>query len=124
MKKLNLILGILIGFTLISCSNDDEPQVSENELVGIWLRIDSYEGFEERFTFNSNQTGNIYFRDGAITDSNVLENSDDMIWATQNNILTVTANDGTGDFSASYVINSSGQLVLANDLELTYNKID
>ena len=57
MKKLNLVIGILIGIMILSCSNDDdETQVAENELIGIWLRIDSNDTFEERYTFNSNQT--------------------------------------------------------------------
>ena len=119
MKKLNLIIGILIGIMILSCSNDDdETQVAENELIGIWLRIDSNDTFEERYTFNSNQTGNNYFLDGSFT------NSSDFNWTTENNILTTTTDDDSFDITVPYQINSDGQLVLANDSDLTYNKIE
>lgn len=119
MKKLNLLLTILIGLTILSCSNDDDTtQISENELLGTWLRIDSNDTFEESYTFNSNQTGNNYFRDGSFT------NSSDFNWTTDNNILTTTTDDNSFDIEVPYQINSNGQLVLANDVDLTYNKTE
>lgn len=121
MKKLNLLTGILIGLILFNCSKNDDnetPLPAENELVGIWLRIDSNDTFDERFTFNSNQTGNLFFRDGTFN------NSTDFTWSTQNNIVTFVATEPFNPPSAPYEINSNGQLVLANDPELTYNKVE
>jgi len=124
MKKLNLILGILIGLTLFSCSNDDDNddfQVSEHELVGTWLYITSNDNLESRLTFNSDQTGDHYYRDGTF------ENSDDITWTTENNVLTLAFISGnTNSESYDYDINSDGQLIfyLNNDAELTYNKVE
>jgi hypothetical protein len=36
MKKLNLLIVLLIGFTILSCSSDDENNVNQDILIGIW----------------------------------------------------------------------------------------
>ena len=122
MKKLKLLFGILIGLTILSCSSDDDnTQNAENELVGIWVRIDSNETFEERYTFNSDETGNVYFLDGSFS------NSTDFNWTTENNILTLSNDEpepNPGSFMTTFSFNSNGQLVLFNDSDLTYNKIE
>ena len=119
MKKMKLFCGILIGLMIFSsCSSNDDAPTAENELIGIWLRIDSNDTFEERYTFNPNQTGNNYFLEGSFT------NSSDFNWTTENNILNTTTDDDSFDITVPYQINSDGQLVLANDAELTYNKIE
>ena len=118
MKKLNLLFALLIGLTITSCSNNDDSDNTENPLIGVWLRIDSNETFEDRYTFNSNQTGNNYFHDGSFT------NSSDFNWITENNILSTTTDDDSFDITVPYQINSNGQLFLANDSDLTYDKIE
>ncbi|WP_299112250.1 lipocalin family protein [uncultured Winogradskyella sp.] len=35
MKKLNLILGILIGIIIFSCSSDDDNS-NQDEIIGVW----------------------------------------------------------------------------------------
>ena len=47
MKKLNLVIGILIGIMILSCSNDDDrAQVAENELIGISSFFESQGDFK------------------------------------------------------------------------------
>ena len=119
MKNTNLLIGILIGIIILSCSSDDDnSQTTENELIGVWVRIDSNDTFEERFTFSSNGSGNVYFLDGTE------ENTTQFNWTTENNILTLTNDEPTpnpGNFTTTYSVNSDGQLILFNDETLPYN---
>ncbi|MFC5194811.1 hypothetical protein ACFPH8_05670 [Bizionia hallyeonensis] len=49
MKKLNLLLTIILGITILSCSSDDENSNGNNsDLFGTWYGISS--------TFNENNT--------------------------------------------------------------------
>ncbi|AUP80321.1 lipocalin-like domain-containing protein [Flavivirga eckloniae] len=58
MKKLNLLLTIILGITILSCSSDDENNNGNNStLIGTWYGISS--------TFNGNNSG--------IPDNNILK---------------------------------------------------
>lgn len=79
MKKLNLIFGILIGVTILSCSSDDDSSkqqtISANEstIIGKWILVNQiYNGqnenlssceLQETLTFNSNGTLISYYTD-------------------------------------------------------------
>ncbi|WP_179348294.1 lipocalin family protein [Winogradskyella pacifica] len=68
MKKLNLLLGFLIGIMLFSCSSDDDSNESnQDELIGIWNLV-SVENqgndvtavdcqIEQNIIFTANNTG-------------------------------------------------------------------
>ncbi len=55
MNKLNLLLGILIGITILSCSSDDNSSEEINDpIIGIWNQVRVVEIFNgQTFTSNS-----------------------------------------------------------------------
>ncbi len=74
MKKLNLLLGILIGLTILSCSSDDNDSNSnEPTIIGEWILVNQiYNGqneslsdceLQETLTFSSSGTLISYFTD-------------------------------------------------------------
>ncbi len=115
MKKLNLLLGILIGLTILSCSSDnnDNPQfTTEEELVqGSPWTFDHYEMLDILDAGNSNLT------------QTEIENETNISYAGQ--VLTFY-NDGTG--SATFPSdeeddNATWQwdIVNENQLQLTFD---
>ncbi|MGS2727933.1 lipocalin family protein [Psychroserpens sp. BH13MA-6] len=74
MKKLNLLLGLLIGLTILSCSSDNNDSNSnEPTIIGEWVLVNQiYDGqnenlsdceLQETLTFNSNGTLISYYTD-------------------------------------------------------------
>ena len=74
MKKLNLLFGILIALTVMSCSSDDDDSNSnEPIIIGEWVLVNQiYNGqneilspceLQETLTFNSNETLVSYYTD-------------------------------------------------------------
>lgn len=74
MKKLNLLLGILIGLTILSCSSDNnDSSSSEPTIMGEWILVNQiYDGqnenlsdceLQETLTFSSNGTLISYYTD-------------------------------------------------------------
>ncbi|MBO6881333.1 lipocalin family protein [Winogradskyella sp.] len=74
MKKLNLLLGLLIGLTILSCSSDDnDSNTNEPTIIGEWILVNQiYDGqnenlsdceLQETLTFNSNGTLISYYTD-------------------------------------------------------------
>lgn len=47
MKNLNLILAILIGLSILSCSSDDENKISQDLIIGKWKPRKSVEIFSD-----------------------------------------------------------------------------
>lgn len=47
MKNLNLILVILIGLSILSCSSDDENKISQDLIIGIWKPVKFVEVFRD-----------------------------------------------------------------------------
>lgn len=106
MKKLNLLLGILIGIITFNCSSDDDSNDSnQDELVAVW-NLKSVEnqgndvpvfgcGTDQTKTFNNGNTGSEYFPedyDGNPCDFNTLQFN----WTRDGNELTITvADEGT-----------------------------
>ena len=102
MKKLNLVIGILIGIMILSsCSSDDDSNSNSVSIVGIWKPIKEVfvcsTGNEEtsdfstcllmtRLTFNSNNT----FNNQEYSEDTVdcLENFSNGTWTLITNNLT------------------------------------
>ncbi|WP_296384595.1 lipocalin family protein [Winogradskyella sp.] len=74
MKKLNLLLVVLIGITILSCSTDDNNSNSdEPTIIGEWILVNQiYDGqnedlsdceLQETLTFNSNGALISYYTD-------------------------------------------------------------
>ncbi|MEH1009513.1 lipocalin family protein [Winogradskyella sp. ECml5-4] len=74
MKKLNLLIGLLIGLTILSCSSDDnDSNTIEPTIIGEWILVNQiYDGqnenlsaceLQESLTFNSNGTLISYYTD-------------------------------------------------------------
>ncbi|RKE98039.1 hypothetical protein [Ichthyenterobacterium magnum] len=110
-----LILSLIILSSTLSCNNDDDSE-SIHELVGTWQRVEFSDTFEEKFTFNSDNTGIHFFHDGSFTNTQTIN------WSTQENELYTTGENNI-QINFTYIINSEGQLVLDSDSELTYNRI-
>ena len=60
MKKLNLLIGLSIGFMVFSCSSDNndynENQTPQDPIIGIWnftRAVDFYNNMEEEFPANA-----------------------------------------------------------------------
>ena len=106
MKKLNLLLGILIGIIILACSSDDDSSSSnQDEIIAIW-NLKSVEnqsndapvfgcGIDQTTTFNNGNTGSEYFPedfDGNPCEFNTLQFS----WVRDGDQLTLTvAEEGT-----------------------------
>ncbi|MDA9125987.1 lipocalin family protein [Flavobacteriaceae bacterium] len=109
MKKLNLLIGILIGIMILSsCSSDDDSNSNSVSIVGIWKPIKEVfvcsTGNEEtsdfstcllmtRLTFNSNNT----FNNQEYSEDTVdcLENFSNGTWTLITNNLTFNLSEVT-----------------------------
>ena len=109
MKKLNLVIGILIGIMILSsCSSDDDSNSNSVSIVGIWKPIKEVfvcsTGNEEtsdfstcllmtRLTFNSNNT----FNNQEYSEDTVdcLENFSNGTWTLITNNLTFNLSEVT-----------------------------
>ena len=96
MKKLNLLLGILIGLSILSCSSDDDEN-SQDTLIGIWKPIKFVELYQNagevtyedlgcyeqsRFTFSSNSSFNQQLFEENNNGDCIEDNSDNFISGT------------------------------------------
>lgn len=74
MKKLNLLFGLLIGLSILSCSSDnDDSNTNETTIIGEWILVNQiYDGqsenlsaceLQETLTFNSSGTLISYYTD-------------------------------------------------------------
>ena len=75
MKKLNLLLGILIGLTILSCSSDDNDSISnEPTTLGEWILVNQvYDGQNENLSDCELQETLTFFSDGTLI-SNYTDN--------------------------------------------------
>jgi len=53
MKKLNLLIGILIGLTILSCSSDDNNDSNLDPLIGVWKPLKEVETYVDNSTIKS-----------------------------------------------------------------------
>ncbi len=57
MKKLNILLGILIGFTIIACSSDDDSPSGNEETIRLYKKSEVYSTnnlvFDKTINYNS-----------------------------------------------------------------------
>ena len=97
MKKLNLLLGILIGLSILSCSSDNENNINQDLLIGIWKPIKFVEVYQDaseviyessncyqqsRISFNSNSSFNQLLFDKNTNGDCVEDNSDNFVSGT------------------------------------------
>ncbi len=97
MKKLNLLIGLLIGFTILSCSSDDENNINQDILIGIWKPIKFVEIYQDagevtneasncyqqsRISFSSNNSFNQQLVEKNNSGDCVEDNSDNYISGT------------------------------------------
>ena len=114
MKKLNLLLGILIGLTILSCSTDeknDNPELSMAEL----LIQNSPWAFDHYELINIIDAGNSDFTQTDIeNDVNSRENS---------TILTFNQNGiGFVSISGGGTVNWNWEIINGNQLKLIHNE--
>lgn len=62
MKKVfsMMLMLLVMSISMVSCSNDDEPENPANKIVGTWSQTNSY-GVKIAITFNADETGYIKY---------------------------------------------------------------
>ena len=51
MKKLNLLIGLLIGFTIFACSSDDDSTQESENTVRLYKKSEAYSNGNLNFDF-------------------------------------------------------------------------
>jgi hypothetical protein len=135
MKKLNLLLGILIGLTIFSCSSDDsnpseEPELNEKKLIKV-TEEGTYGIYEKLYIYDSdNNVTEIEssFTEFGQTDSD-LHNT---VFSYENNLIVSAINYEDGTLYKTYEFNYSNDNLIERiiydsngiedeKLEFTYN---
>ncbi len=120
MRKLLFTLGtLLLLFIASACSKDDDD--SNDPIVGTWEIRETYENYKlyNRFTFNSNQTGEYYYTEaenGEEIDENIEEELEQFTYSITEDKLTIS-----GDEVYKYSI-SGNKLTLSYKDELRYDE--
>ena len=119
--KLSFVVLFTIVSTLFSCSSDDDNNDSDiNELVGIWQRVDSDNGTDNKFVFNADNSGlKIYaeFHEGGTA----ISNASSLEWSSSNNNLHIIENE---EIDTPYSFNEEGQLILSSVSNIPFNRVD
>ena len=107
MKKLNLLLALFIGLTIVSCSSEDEPAVSNaNELISItkdiYIRNNTNIYASSKFNFDNNKLIDIQHLDGSY---DKIDYEGNVIFE----ILEFDANDNL-EWTTTYTYDSSKRL--------------
>ncbi|MFV0304090.1 MAG: hypothetical protein ACK5IC_01250 [Moheibacter sp.] len=103
MRKLTLILSLVIGFTLLSCSNDDDNENQTSEFQGNWTG--SFIGDEDNGTWSVTVDNN-----GSITGT-VTSNVFTVTWDANGTVLangTLNMTVGTATSGATFEGTMSG----------------
>lgn len=120
MKKIKVFLVFLIVTTFISCSKNEENNLT-NQLVGEWQRSDFSHDFEYKLIFNTDETGFKTVRVGTmgttITSSMLTFN-----WNIDDKWITITENEDIIKTPISF--NAEGQLILKDYSEFPFNRIE
>ena len=115
-----LIFYILFMTAILSCSKDDEINQT-SELVGVWQRSDVSENFENKFVFQSDNSGYRTWFEGNMPET-AISALMTLKWSAIDNHLTIMVGDE--EINTTYSINSNGQLILSNLTDLPFNKIE
>jgi hypothetical protein len=146
MNKLNLLLGILIGLTILSCSSDDDNnQESNNSIILKSVQVQeklfneseinysvnyilNSEGYVESIEFGNNQSIFIYDNNNIIEENfyvnNVLNEKSVFTYDIQNRRIKKEVyynGNSQPDEIINYFYNSNNQLISTDDENYTYD---
>ena len=117
--KLSFVIVLTIVSTLFSCSSDNDND-SENELVGIWQRIDSDNGSDNKFVFNADNSGLKIYAESH-EDGTAISNATSLEWSSSSNNLHIIENE---EIDTPYSFNENGQLILSAVSNIPFNRVD
>lgn len=133
MKKQLFILGTLLLLIIASsCSKDDK---NADPIVGTWEIRENHENYKlyNRFTFNSNQTGEYYYTEaekGEEIDENNQEDLEQFTYSINKDELFIT--HSITEYEPEYIHNevtdkyeysiSDNKLTISYEVELYYTK--
>jgi len=118
MKKLNLLLALLIGLTIPSCSSEDAPAVSNDKnLISItkdvYIRNNTNIYASSKFNFNNNKLIDIQYLDGSY---DLIDYEGNVI----SKILEFDANDNL-EWTTTYTYDNSKRLTRKKVVPSTTN---
>jgi uncharacterized membrane protein len=119
-KAIFLFLAIT---TLLSCKNDDQGNVKNEEknLIGVWQRSDVTQMKDYKLYFNTESAG--YSTEFlANEDSTAISALREFMWNTNQNILTINYSDGAIE-TTPFSINANGQLIVTDISQFPFNKL-
>ncbi len=115
-KHLQVFITITLIFFLGSCSTEEIGQ--NNDLVGLWERIDFNDNSGYQLVFNADNTGIRIYKE--VEEGNIISSANSFNWQTTDNKVTLLQGDTS---LVSYMINSKKQLVLSLDDNLPFKKV-
>tara|TARA_R110001592_G_scaffold328060_2_gene609429 strand:+ start:2125 stop:2499 length:375 start_codon:yes stop_codon:yes gene_type:complete len=115
-KHLNIFITIILIFFLASCSTEEIGQ--NNDIVGVWQRVDYNDNTGYQLVFKADNTGIRIYTE--VEEDKIISSANSFNWQTIDNTVTLLQ----GDISlVSYIINSEKQLVLSLEDNLPFNKV-
>ncbi|WP_166964850.1 hypothetical protein [Yeosuana marina] len=115
-KHLNIFTTIILIFFLASCSTEEIGQ--NNDIVGVWQRVDYNDNTGYQLVFKADNTGIRIYTE--VEEDKIISSANSFNWQTIDNTVTLLQ----GDISlVSYIINSEKQLVLSLEDNLPFNKV-
>lgn len=142
MKKLNLVLGIFVGITILSCSsNDNNSEEINDAIVGEWNEVRTVEIFNGQTlafdsdncalmntqTFNSNQTYEFMFHDDESENCELTLESISGNWSKTGDFYDINSvfqavNTGEEFNSNENIEYETREIIIENDtLKIKYN---
>ncbi len=115
-KHLNIFTTIILIFFLASCSTEEIGQ--NNDIVGVWQRVDYNDNTGYQLVFKADNTGIRIYTE--VEEDKIISSANSFNWQTIDNTVTLLQ----GDISlVSYILNSEKQLVLSLEDNLPFNKV-
>ncbi|WP_339917712.1 hypothetical protein [Yeosuana marina] len=101
---------------MASCSTEEIGQ--NNDIVGVWQRVDYNDNTGYQLVFKADNTGIRIYTE--VEEDKIISSANSFNWQTIDNTVTLLQ----GDISlVSYIINSEKQLVLSLEDNLPFNKV-
>ena len=121
MRGLKMIFYFILIATILSCNSDDDENNQTNGLVGVWQRSDVSDIFENKFIFNSDNSGYRTWFEGN-SPTSAISNAETFNWSTNDNQLTlIILNE---KINTPFSFNSEGQLILSTFSDIPFNKLE
>lgn len=118
--KISFLVLLTIISTLFSCSSDNDNDSDTNQLIGIWQRVDSDNGSDNKFVFNADNSGMKIYAE-THEDGSAISNATSIEWSSSNNSLHIIFYE---EIDTPYSFNDEGQLILSAVSEIPFTRVD